>query len=788
MRGEELDEGAAGHEEHDGGARVRQGGPFVGQTRAVQRQPIAKIRLAGQVVLIVIVHGIQVPRGGEVRKHGLRPEARACRPACRCSAAAGRRGLILEFAAVASYIQLKMRDRYDIIVIGAGHAGTEAAWAAASVLEDSGGGGDARIALVTMDPARMGQMSCNPAIGGLAKGQMVREIDALGGLMALAIDATGIMFKQLNMSKGAAVRGPRAQADKYAYAAEVQRLISTRSTIDVIAATVDDLIVENDRIAGVILSEGAHVVAPDQSAIEHNLADRGRAQPVYQSPLPLGEGLGEGRRCAGEPSATHPPTPSLGGRGSGVRLRASAVVLTTGTFLRGLMHTGEKKTEGGRIGEGAAVGMSAALKRLGFELGRLKTGTPPRLARESIDWDSLPHQAGDDPPLPFSDLTPGALPRSRFPHCAQVECRMTHTTPAAHDLIRANLDRAPLFSGQIEADCGPRYCPSIEDKVVRFDHRESHHVFLEPESLHTGEIYCNGISTSLPTDVQERIVHLMPGCERAEILRWGYAVEYDMVWPHQIDSTCMTKRIDGLFLAGQINCTTGYEEAGGQGLIAGLNAARYIGGAEPIRLRRDQAYIGVMLDDLVTKIPREPYRMFTSRAEHRLMLRADNADQRLTPIARELGLIDDRRWHLFQGRKAAAEDMRRRLDRATIDGRPLRDIIRRPEVTVREVMTHLGEAVDERLAERIVTEIKYEGYIARQDAEIRRRAAGDDQPIPPWLDLRAIPGLRAEAAEVLDRFRPATIGQASRLAGVNPADVTLLAVAIRRGAAAASVR
>jgi tRNA uridine 5-carboxymethylaminomethyl modification enzyme len=667
-----------------------------------------------------------------------------------------------------------MRDRYDIIVIGGGHAGTEAAWAAASVLGDSGGhsggrsgggSGGARIALVTMDPARMGQMSCNPAIGGLAKGQMVREIDALGGLMALAIDATGIMFKQLNMSKGAAVRGPRAQADKYAYAAEVQRLIATRTNIDVIAATVDDLIVEDDRIAGVIFSEGAHVVAPDQGAIDHNLADTAPAQPVYtRSPL-----------ASSRSSQPH-------------RLRASAIVLTTGTFLRGLMHTGEKQTEGGRIGEGAAAAMSAALERLGFELGRLKTGTPPRLARESIDWDSLPHQAGDDPPLPFSNLTPGALPRERFPHCAQVECRMTHTTPAAHDLIRANLDRAPLFSGQIEADCGPRYCPSIEDKVVRFDHRESHHVFLEPESLHTNEIYCNGISTSLPTDVQERIVHLMPGCERAEILRWGYAVEYDMVWPHQIDSTCMTKRIAGLFLAGQINCTTGYEEAGGQGLIAGLNAARFITGKDPIRLRRDQAYIGVMLDDLVTKIPREPYRMFTSRAEHRLLLRADNADQRLTPLGRELGLVDDRRWTLFRGRQAAVEDMRGRFDRATIDGRPLREIVRRPEVTVREVMAHLGDAVDERLADRIVTEIKYEGYIARQDAEIRRRAAADDKPIPAWLDLRAIPGLRAEAAEVLDRFRPATIGQASRLAGVNPADVTLLAVAIRRGAAAASVR
>jgi tRNA uridine 5-carboxymethylaminomethyl modification enzyme len=679
-----------------------------------------------------------------------------------------------------------MSDRYKVIVIGGGHAGTEAAWAAASVLNAAGV--DARIALVTMDPSRMGQMSCNPAIGGLAKGQMVREIDALGGLMALAIDATGIMFKQLNMSKGAAVRGPRAQADKYAYAAEVQRLISTRTSIDVIAATAEDLIVEDGRIAGVVLSEGAHIVAPDQNAIEHNHTGADRAWPVYQSPLPPGEGLGEGRRSEGDRSTTHPPVPSLEGRGRMVRLRAPAVILTTGTFLRGLMHTGEKKTEGGRIGEGAAVGMSAALRRLGFELGRLKTGTPPRLARESIDWDGLPRQVGDERPLPFSDLTPGGLPRERFPHTAQVECRLTHTTLQAHDLIRANLDRAPLFSGQIEADCGPRYCPSIEDKVVRFARRESHHVFLEPESLHTNEIYCNGISTSLPVDVQDRIVHLMPGCGRAVILRWGYAVEYDMVWPHQIDSTCLTKRIAGLFLAGQINCTTGYEEAGGQGLIAGLNAARLVLGQAPVRLRRDQAYIGVMLDDLVTKIPREPYRMFTSRAEHRLLLRADNADERLTPLGRELGLVDDRRWDLFRRRRAALDDLRRRLDRISLGGRPLREIARRPDVPLRDVLAHLGHAADERLVERIVTEIRYEGYIARQDAEIRRRATGDDKPIPAWLDMRAIPGLRAEAAEVLDRFRPTTIGQASRLAGVNPADVTLLAVAIRRGGEVAAVR
>lgn len=653
-----------------------------------------------------------------------------------------------------------MREFYDVIVIGGGHAGTEAAWAAASGLRD------AHVALITMDPSKIGAMSCNPAIGGLGKGQMVREIDALGGIMGRAIDATGIMFKMLNTSKGAAVRGPRAQADKYAYAAEVQRLIASRANIDVIAGTIDDLIVEDGRIVGVLVPASASIVHADERAIEWNFANEGLARPVYPSRVDL------------QHSAAHQQTHRL--------LRTRAVVLTTGTFMRGLMHTGEAKTAGGRVGEGAAQGISTTLRSLGFELGRLKTGTPPRLARETIDWDALDVQRGDENPVPFSDLTGKTLRSAShlndFPRLPQIECRITHTVASAHDLIRANLHRAPMYAGQIDAECGPRYCPSIEDKVVRFADRQSHHVFLEPESLHTNEIYCNGISTSLPIDVQEWLVRTMPGCEQAEILRWGYAVEYDMVWPHQIDSTCMTKLVRGLFLAGQINCTTGYEEAGAQGLVAGLNAARVARGEELIRLRRDQAYIGVMMDDLVTKPPREPYRMFTSRAEHRLLLRAETADERLTPLGRDLGLIDDHRWSFYQQRAATLDSLRDHFNKTFINGKTLREFARRPETTVADTLPHLSNMTsDLSLVERVLTEAKYDGYIARQSAEIRRQADAESQRVPDWLDPRTIRGLRAEAAETLARFRPATMGQAARLPGVNPADLTLLAVAIRAG-------
>ncbi|MHC5002497.1 MAG: tRNA uridine-5-carboxymethylaminomethyl modification enzyme MnmG/GidA [Planctomycetota bacterium] len=649
-----------------------------------------------------------------------------------------------------------MRESYDVIVIGGGHAGTEAAWAAASALR-----ADGCVALVTMDPSRIGQMSCNPAIGGLAKGQMVREIDAMGGIMGRAIDASGIMFKLLNTSKGAAVRGPRAQADKYAYAAEVQRLVASRAAIDVIAGRVDDLAVEAGRVVGVVLAAGAGVVRGDKAIAGRNVEGSARAEPVFPA------AADEGARDV-------------------VIVRSPAVVLTTGTFMRGLMHTGEDRRAGGRVGEDAATGISATLRRLGFELGRLKTGTPPRLDRASIDWDGLDRQVGDERPLAFSDRSPAVLPAGRFPHLPQAECRLTATTAAAHDLIRANLHRAPMFTGQIEAECGPRYCPSIEDKVVRFADRPSHHVFLEPESLHTREVYCNGISTSLPVDVQERIVRAMPGCEAATILRWGYAVEYDMVWPHQIDATTMTRSVRGLFLAGQINCTTGYEEAGGQGVLAGLNAARWSRGDEPVALRRDQAYVGVMLDDLVTKTPREPYRMFTSRAEHRLLLRADNADERLTPWAREHGLVEDAHWREYEQRAAALQRLRLALGERVVAGRRLRELARRPDVTMAEIVGHLDEAPDGALLERVVTEARYDGYLARQRAELKRQQRAEHQRIPEWIDYRLVTGLRAEAADVLARFRPRTIGQAGRLAGVNPADLTLVAVAVRRGPEAAA--
>ena len=648
-------------------------------------------------------------------------------------------------------------QRRDVIIIGGGHAGVEAAWAAASVL-----GAGARVVLVTMDPGKIGAMSCNPAIGGLAKGQMVREIDALGGVMARATDHAGILFKMLNTSKGAAVRGPRAQCDKYHYAAEVQRLLATRAQVEMVAGTVDDLLVESGACVGVRLPAGWRRVRTDEAAAARNVLGTRMAEPVF-----VPEGAAQ-EAC---------------------ELRAGAVVLTTGTFMRALMHTGESRTEGGRVGEGSAVGISGMLRGLGFELGRLKTGTPPRLRRASIAWDSLAPQHGDEPPVPFSDLPAQMLPRGAFPGLAQVDCRITETTAGIHELIRANLHRAPMYSGQIEASSGPRYCPSLEDKVVRFADRESHHVFLEPESLYTDEVYCNGISTSLPAEVQEGIVRGMRGCERAEILRWGYAVEYDMVWPHQIDATCETKRVRGLYLAGQINGTSGYEEAAAQGLVAGLNAARRVRGAGEVRIGREQAYIGVMMDDLVTRTPREPYRMFTSRAEHRLLLRADNADERLTPLGRELGLVDEARMDAFDARVRAMDAIRAGLLAARADastGERWHDHARRPDVpvaAVAEALRTAGVDAPMPLVDRVVTDLRYEGYVARQRAEVRRHAESERSPIPETLDPDAIVGLRAEAREALRKFRPATLGQAGRLAGISPADVSLIAIAMRRARA-----
>jgi tRNA uridine 5-carboxymethylaminomethyl modification enzyme len=653
---------------------------------------------------------------------------------------------------------------FEVIVIGGGHAGIEAAWAAANLLPGAG-----TVALVTLDPFKIGVMSCNPAIGGLAKGQIVREIDALGGVMGLAADATGIQFKVLNASKGPAVRGPRAQCDKHAYAEAAQAMVASRPEIRVIAGSVERIVVEGGRVRAVEIAKSQMAQCPDRN--------EGSPSPVW----PFGH-LDVGR------------------------LTAPAVVLTTGTFMRGLMHCGESKTRGGRFGEASAEGISGALRGLGFELGRLKTGTPPRLKKSTIDWDTLDVQRGDDEPAPFSELSgqamgegqwamgesssPLPIAHSRFPRLLQVSCRITATTGAIHDLIRANLDRAPMYSGQIES-AGPRYCPSIEDKVVRFADKTEHQVFLEPESLRDDWIYCNGISTSLPGDVQDRIVRAMPGCERAEIHRYGYAVEYDMVRPHQIHAGGMTKLVDGLFLAGQINGTSGYEEAAGQGLIAGVNAARWSQKKDPVVLGRDEAYIGVMMDDLVTKTPVEPYRMFTSRAEHRLILRSDNATERLGGRAAALGLLDSTpmgraRRELVELRREQLAEIERRSGATKVNGVPLRDMMRRQEFGVRELTGVLG-SVDERgrpWARGVVATAHCDGfyaaYVERERAEIKRQRELERRRLPAGVDYRALSSLRTEAKEALSRFRPETFGQAGRLEGITPADLTLLAVLVKR--------
>ena len=615
------------------------------------------------------------------------------------------------------------RHDYDVLVIGGGHAGAEAAWAAANL--------GASVAMVTMNAATIGAMSCNPAIGGLAKGQMVREIDALGGLMGRVADATGIQFRLLNASKGPAVHGPRCQSDKYRYARCVQELLRSRDNIDLVSGVVQGFVVEAGRCRGVrIAAAGPH-------------ADR------------MHEKI----------------------------LGASAFVLTTGTFMRGLMHTGALQTPGGRVGEGASQAVSQDLVRLGFTLGRLKTGTPPRLAADSIDLDQLDVQPGDTCPKPFSDLTD----RDRFPLLRQCHCWITHTSEVAHDLIRQNLHRAPMYNGQIASgNAGPRYCPSIEDKVVRFADRTSHHVYLEPESLAGDQIYCNGISTSLPQDVQDRLVGDMPGCRRASILRYGYAVEYDMVWPHQIDATCMSKPVAALFLAGQINGTSGYEEAAAQGLVAGLNAVRFAGGQTMVRLGRHEAYIGVLMDDLVTKTPREPYRMFTSRAEHRLILRADNAAQRLTRLGRKLGLVGDRRMAIFERRQVATRALGDFLRRRSYEGQKMIDWLRRPEVDADWVVARLADvgpirdACEPGVIDNLLADVKYAGYIDHQRDQIARLAASENTPLPRQIDFSLIKGLRSECRQVLDKFRPATVGQAGRLAGVNPADLMVLSLALVR--------
>jgi tRNA uridine 5-carboxymethylaminomethyl modification enzyme len=651
-----------------------------------------------------------------------------------------------------------MKTEYQIIVIGGGHAGAEAAWAAANLLREP-----SSVALVTANPARIGAMSCNPAIGGLAKGQLVREIDALGGLMGLAADASGIMFKMLNTSRGPAVHGPRCQCDKNEYALTVQRMVASRSEIDVIPGLVDDFILEEGSAVGVKISPPSDIKPLSVTSAcdaATQIEQRAAEQKIDRDEIPS-------------------------------ELRAPATVLTTGTFMRGLMHTGETRTPGGRFGEAPAIGISKTLMDLGFELGRLKTGTPPRIDLRSIDWDDLPIQLGDENPKPFSELSarlPGGafdtvVPKS-FPLLEQHACRVTNTTKHIHDVIRANLHRAPVFSALPGGKgVGPRYCPSIEDKVVRFD-RDEHTVFLEPEGLGSHWVYCNGISTCTPADVQLQIIRGMPGCEKAEMLRAGYSVEYDMVRPHQIFATGQTKLVPGLFLAGQINGTSGYEEAAAQGLVAGINAVRLSQGKGEWLLGRDQAYIGVLMDDLVTKTPTEPYRMFTSRAEHRLLLRADNAPDRLTPIAEEIGLLGTElgqiRLKFFAERTRQLADINLEIDDRLLDGEPLSKWVKRPEFSETNLKNALTGSYDDAAIATVSADRAYADYVVRQQNEIKRQSELERRSLPAWLVYEEIQGLRAEAINALTRFGPATFGQAGRLEGVTPADLSIVAVHVRR--------